>query len=243
MDYFIGWAPSALFLVGYGLFVICFFCKDILYLRALAVIGQIALIPYYVALFDNVNLDFAAGHDLISGRLSPYIGLFCSVILVSVNLVYICLLLTERRSVLLTPIEKTVYELSFSSLTSRTFKRLFRLGKITNLKQRDLIICRNSKSTMLYLILDGSAEVELSSGQTKELNSGHFIGELSFITGDLTSANVRASQDNTTVLAWTKCDLVKFLDRDLVLSNAFDLILSTDVTGKLKRMNLPNIYT
>jgi hypothetical protein len=44
-------------------------------------------------------------------------------------------------------------------------------------------------------------------------------------------------------LAWTKCDLVKFLDRDLVLSNAFDLILSTDVTGKLKRMNLPNTYT
>jgi len=78
---------------------------------------------------------------------------------------------------------------------------------------------------MLYLIIDGSAIVELSPGRTKELIRGQFVGELSFIT---------------LVLAWTNHDLVNFLDQDPVLSHAFDLILSTDVTEKLKRMNLQN---
>ena len=60
MDDFVGWVPTVLFLIGYGLFVACFFCKDVLYLRALAVIGQIALIPYYLALFGD-------GYSSVSG--------------------------------------------------------------------------------------------------------------------------------------------------------------------------------
>ena len=88
--------------------------------------------------------------------------------------------------------------------------------------------------------MDGSAIVELSPGRTKELVRGQFIGELSFITGALTSADVRADRDNTMVLAWTNRDLVNFLDQDPVLNHAFDLILSTDVTEKLKCMNLEN---
>ena len=45
---FEGIFPPAMFIIGYMLFVACFFCRDILYLRALAVLGQIALIPYYI---------------------------------------------------------------------------------------------------------------------------------------------------------------------------------------------------
>tara|TARA_B100000929_G_C15349175_1_gene366900 strand:+ start:247 stop:537 length:291 start_codon:yes stop_codon:yes gene_type:complete len=92
---------------------------------------------------------------------------------------------------------------------------------------------------MLYLIVEGNATVELSPGRTKELVPGHFIGELSFITGALTSADVRADRDDTLVLAWTHSDLAKLLDQDPVLSHAFDLILSMDITGKLTRMNVP----
>ena len=91
---------------------------------------------------------------------------------------------------------------------------------------------------MLYLIADGNATVEISPGRTKDLVAGHFVGELSFITGGLTSADVRAGRDETLVLAWTHRDLAELLNRDPVLSHAFDLILSIDVTGKLTRMNV-----
>ena len=240
MDHFISWVPPVLFLVGYVLFVACFFSKDVLYLRAMAVIGQIALIPYYISLFGDGNLNVSTGDVLIVGRLSPHIGLICSAVLVTVNLVYIFFLVIERRPVTLSSIEKTVYELGFSSLSSRTFQRLFCLGEIIYRKQGDLLVSRDSESSMLYLIIDGCAIVELSPNRTKELVGGQFIGEMSFITGSVTSADVRAGCDNTMVLVWTNCDLIKFLDQDTVLSHAFDLILSTDVTAKLNRMNHQN---
>ena len=238
MDNFIGWAPPVLFLIGYGLFVACFFCRDVLYLRALAVIGQIALIPYYIALFGDGHSAVSNDSALIVGQFSPQIGLICSAVLVVVNIVYIFLILNERRSVRLTSIEKTIYELVFSSISTREFRRLFSLGKIISLNRSQLIVSRDSASEMLYLIADGNATVEISPGRTKDLVAGHFVGELSFITGGLTSADVRAGRDETLVLAGTHRDLAELLNRDPVLSHAFDLILSIDVTGKLTRMNV-----
>ena len=238
MDNFVSWAPPVLFSIGYGLFVASFFCRDILYLRAMAVIGQIALIPYYIELFGNGHSAVSTDSVLIIGRVSPQIGLICSAVLVTINLVYICLLLNERRPVQLSSVEKIVYELVFSSISTRVFRKLFNLGTIISFKRNQLLVSRNSESTMLYLIVEGNATVELSPNRDKGLAPGHFIGELSFITGALTSADVRADHDDTLVLAWTHHDLVRFLNRDSVLSHAFDLILSTDITGKLKRMNI-----
>ena len=238
MDDFVGWVPTVLFLIGYALFVACFFCRDVLYLRALAVIGQIALIPYYIALFGDGYSDVSGDSALIVGQFSPHIGLICTAVLVVVNLVYICLILNERRPIRLSSMEKTLYELVFSSISTRDFRRLFSLGKIISLKRSELLVSRDSASEMLYLIADGTATVELSPGQTKELVTGHFIGELSFITGGLTSADVRAGRDETLVLAWTHRDLAELLNRNPVLSHAFDLILSFDVSGKLTRMNV-----
>ena len=238
MDNFVSWAPPVLFLIGYGLFVACFFCKDILHLRAMSVIGQIALIPYYIGSFGNGHSAISTDSVLIIGRLSPQIGLICSAVLVTVNLVYICLLLNERRPVHLSSVEKSVYELVFSSISTRVFRKLFSLGTVISFNRNQLIVSRNTESAMLYLIVEGNATVALSPGRTKGLVPGHFIGELSFITGALTSADVRADRDDTLVLAWTHHDLVRLLNRDAVLSHAFDLILSTDITGKLKRMNI-----
>ena len=64
-----GVLPPAMFTIGYALFVACFFCRDMLYLRALAVVGQIALIPYYI----DPSGQFDWG---------PYVWMACTAILV-----------------------------------------------------------------------------------------------------------------------------------------------------------------
>ena len=99
------------------------------------------------------------------------------------------------------------------------------------------MIRRGSNIDNLYLAIDGEVEVVLDTGVTKVLTKGNFIGELSFITGQTTSADVRVKGPQTTLLSREKEKLVGSLDNDRVLSNAFDLIISTDVAGKLKRMN------
>ncbi len=221
---FEGIFPPAMFIIGYMLFVACFFCRDILYLRALAVLGQIALIPYYI----DPSGQFDWG---------PYVGMACTAILVCVNLFYICVLLGERRPVRLTPVEQSMYDAVFSSLPLRAYRHLFSLGHITRPEGGELLIRRGSNVDNLYLVIDGGVEVVLDTGVIKGLTKGSFIGELSFITGQTTSADVRVKGPRTTLLSWEKEKLVGSLDNDRVLSNAFDLIISTDVAGKLKRMN------
>ena len=219
-----GIVPPAMFTIGYALFVACFFCKDMLYLRALAVVGQIALIPYYI--------DPSAQFDW-----GPYVGILCTAILVCVNFFYICVLLAERRPVHLTPVEQSMYDAVFSSLPLRAYRNLFRLGHITRPGDGELLIRRGSNIDNLYLVLDGEVEVVLDTGVTKVLTKGNFIGELSFITGQTTSADVMVKSPETTLLSWEKEKLVESLNNDRVLSNAFDLIINTDVGGKLRRMN------
>ena len=221
---FEGIFPPAMFIIGYILFVACFFCRDILYLRALAVLGQIALVPYYI----DPSGQFDWG---------PYVWMACTAILVCVNLFYICVLLGERRPVRLTPVEQSMYDAVFSSLPLRAYRNLFRLGYITRPEGGELLIRRGSNIDNLYLVIDGGVEVVLDTGVIKGLTKGSFIGELSFITGQTTSADVRVKGPQTTLLSWEKEKLVGSLDNDRVLSNAFDLIISTDVAGKLQRMN------
>ena len=195
-----------------------------LYLRLLAVVGQIALIPYYIDPSGQFNWG-------------PSVGIVCTALLVCVNLYYICVLLAERRPVHLTPMERSMYDAVFSSLALRAYRNLFRLGHITRPEDGELLIRRGSNIDNLYLVIDGEVEVGLDTGEIKGLTKGSFIGELSFITGQTTSAEVRVKDPQTTLLRWGKAGLVGWLDNDSILSNAFDLIISTDVAGKLQRMN------
>lgn len=217
-------APPVLFLLGYSLFVACFFFREMLHLRVLAALGQIAFIPYYISVSDQLGW-------------SLYVGITGTTVLVGVNLIQISILMIERRPIRLSALEQSLYDYVFSSLPIRSYRDLFRLGLITYPEDGSLLIERNSNIDSLYLILDGEAKVILDTGEVKTLAKGNFIGELSFITGQVTSADVRVKGTQTTLLMWDKDSLIGSLDNDPVLSHAFDLIISTDVVGKLQRMN------
>jgi CRP-like cAMP-binding protein len=96
----------------------------------------------------------------------------------------------ERRPLILTPYQQRIYEISFSSISSRTFLRLFNLGEIINPNIDKLFIQRGRHLDLLYLIVDGEFEVSLETNEIKIIGSGGFLGELSFITGGDATANV-----------------------------------------------------
>ena len=222
--------PPWFFITGYSLFVACFFFKDVLYLRTLALVGQLALVPYYIKDLSSIDISLS-----FTG-LSEYLGIVCTLLVVSINLVFIYILLRERRPVELTTEQRSLYEISFSSLSMRNFHRLFTLGEIETPEQGELLIGKGRRTDSLYLVIDGEFQVVLESGQTRTIGKGGFIGELSFISGEVASADVSPLVSGSKILCWDKFTLVRFLDKDPVLSNAFDLIISSDVANKLKRM-------
>ena len=85
-------------------------------------------------------------------------------------------------------------------------------------------------------IVDGNVEVTLGDNTERIISSNIFIGEQAFITGETASATVRILSDRATLLKWDSRTLQDFLDKDAELSNTFDLILTTDIIGKLRRM-------
>ena len=216
--------PLLLFIIGYTLFVACFFFRDILYLRALATIGQIAFIPYFI--YADRSILWA-----------PYVGVICTLMLVVINSAYIWILLNERKPVKLTSLEAGIYLKLFNSLSTSIFQKLFRLGKPLEFAAGTQLISRGSKLDNLYLVLNGEFDVVLLSGEHHTLQEGHFIGEMSFVSHESASADVHALTPRATVLAWDTLTLIQHLDKSPQLSNSFDLILSTDVTAKLRRMS------
>ncbi|PIO48182.1 MAG: hypothetical protein CMR00_06165 [[Chlorobium] sp. 445] len=64
------------------------------------------------------------------------------------------------------------------------------------------------------------------------LKDGAFVGEMSFLTGNLPTATVRATKE-TRCLAWSKEQLRKLLNRNPSMWATLQGVLSTDLTKKL----------
>ena len=210
-----------LFHVGSLLFLASYLCKDILWLRVLTVTSLFSLIAFYY-LRDNPMWP-----AVVWGWLY-----------IIVNLAQLWMLYLSRKPVRFSELEEEIYHLVFGSLPRRFFHSMFQLGSMEQVEKGTLLIKRNQNLDKLYLVIEGEAEVLLLNGDTRTISKGGFIGEQSFITGNTTSADVHIGTDNTVLLTWSQETLSAFLDKDPVLSNAFDLVITIDIIGKLQRMQV-----
>jgi len=208
-----------LYHVGALLFLTSYLCKDILWLRILTVTSLFSLILYYY-LRDNPLWPAVAWGSLY----------------IIVNLSQLWVLYLSRKPVRFSELQEEIYHLVFGSLPRRFFHSMFQLGSVEQVEKGTLLIKRGQPLNRLYLVIDGEAEVLLPNGDTRTISKGGFIGEQSFITGNTTSADVHIGTDNIVLLTWSRETLSALLNKDPVLSNAFDLVITTDVIGKLQRM-------
>lgn len=211
--------PLLLANIGFAIILISLTFRDILWLRVLCVLGTVLVFPLYVfrdeIVWTSLGWNFAG---------------------VLINLLQIVILILYRRPLVLKGIEKQIYTSVFNALNPRTFVKIFKLAKLEEHIDNTILIRRNDQVGSLYLIIDGNVEVTLEDNTERIISSNIFIGEQPFITGETASATVRILSDRATLLKWDSRTLQDFLDKDAELSNTFDLILTTDIIGKLRRM-------
>jgi len=212
--------PLLLANLGFAIILISLTFRDILWLRVFAVLGTVLVFPLYVfrdeIVWTSLSWNFAG---------------------VLINLLQIVILILYRRPLVLKGIEKQIYTSVFSAINPRTFLKIFKLAKLEEYTNNTILIRRNDPVDSLYLIIDGNVEVMLEDNTERIISSNTFIGEQAFITGETASATVRILSDRATLLKWDNRTLQDFLDKDALLSNTFDLILTTDIIGKLRRMS------
>lgn len=205
--------------IAYVLFLLLYLSRNIFWLRTLAVFGNLSLIPWYYLQESPV-----------------WSAMVWSAVYVAINAVQLTILYLERRPINLTEIEQQLYDIGFDSLSPRTYQKVVSLGSFEETARNTPLIKADEYIDKLYVVAEGEVEVTLPDGTTRAIRKGGFIGEQSFITNGKTSADVRVASENASLLTWDKGELRKFLDKYLILSNTFDLIITSDVINKLRRM-------
>lgn len=174
--------------------VLSFLFRDMLVLRTLSCIGM----SIYVLGAWYSGLDVPGMKALM----------FFSGIATIVNLVQITILVLERWPIALAEDLKEIYSNMFTSMTAAEFKKIYRLAKITHCNPGDIITEQGKPVDDLIAIKFGNAAVIKDGNEVAQIGSCYFIGEMSYLTGDMATATV-ASKDNAVLVSWKKIELDK----------------------------------
>lgn len=202
--------------LAYGLAAVPFFVRDVLLLRALAVVTAVLVI-----VFNLTGLVAANGVLVLS-----------MAVVIVVNLSRIIHLLIEKRRVSLNPEERALFETLFRELTPVEFMKLLRIGHWRTARAGQTLTREGEDLDELMLIGRGEVIVERDHEEVARAREGAIIGEMSFLQGGRATATVRAARP-TRYLSWPRRDLSKLLRRNPAMDVAMKSVLNLDLVRKL----------
>jgi CRP-like cAMP-binding protein len=205
-----------LFFIANVFLCLAYAVRNILWLRLLAIIAGICSLPYFY--FQAEPL---------------YSVLFWEVIFILVNAFNIIILIMEQRAVYLDVDQKYLHAMVFSSLSPQELLKLLSIAKWREIKSDEVLIKKGSIIDELFLIFHGIVKVQVESKFLAYVKNGGFVGEMSYISGEATSADVIA-METTRYLSWSKTELDKLLANETAIKNVMQQVLSRDMVGKLR---------
>jgi len=198
--------------------MVAYLLKDILWLRLLTILSCFAGIAFNY---------FVPAEPLWS-------IIYWNLLFAVINIAQIAILIKERAGVRFTEEEKELHDTLFKNFAPFEFMKLMRIGKWMEAKEGDILAVEEQPINAVMLIYNGLVRVESHGKEVAQLRDGHFIGELSFITGGQASATVRALEP-TRYITWPKSAVSKLLNRNPSMRMAMQSVLSTDLSKKLMR--------
>ncbi|MEM7209165.1 MAG: cyclic nucleotide-binding domain-containing protein [Pseudomonadota bacterium] len=204
-----------LFFLANIIYCCAYVIREILWLRVLTVIGALCTFPYFIF---QAEVLYSA---LLWQSAFAIINIF--------NIVY---LVWDRKPVEMTAEQRRLHSLVFREFTSRNVVRLLDLADWHVGQPGDVLIEQGRKIDKLYLTFSGLLVVEVNGEFTRHIRDGEFVGELSYILKQKTSATVTVVHE-THYLSWDRQVLEDFLDKHSGMRPAFKNLLNYDIAGKL----------
>lgn len=198
------------------LYLFAFLVRDILWLRALTVVAAFCLIPYFY--FQPEPL------------MTP---IYWNLGFTSLNIYWICRLLLERRPVKLTEDEGRLCELVFRTMTPREMIKILKLATWESADTGECFVERGKPLDRLMVIFSGRACAEVDGRNVTELQPGHFIGSISYVTEEKAPANI-VSLEPTRYVSWPKSELKDFMRKNPDLHSALKSTLAIDLAKWLQ---------
>lgn len=198
---------------------------DILHLRALAVFSGLSMMLY--------NRWHPHGSPL-------WLPFRWNLLFVLINLFHISVILDrERRSALISPVEKRLYDRVFAStgLSRVDFMKLLKSGKWESFGAGEKLTREGRSNNKVYLIERGRAQVIVNGLQVYELSSDQFVGEMGLSVGlriakSLKSAASVVVTEDMEAFVWSRGSLIDILEENHDLATAFQASVSADLVRK-----------
>jgi CRP-like cAMP-binding protein len=197
-------------------YLLAYLVKDILWLRVTTCVAGLVLLASF----------------LVQAQ-PPWSAVAWNLVFFAINVVQIQILVRERRPVRLRTDEQRLYQLVFRSLRPREFLRLLAVGGFAEHTEGEVLIEAGQGPGRIMVIVDGEAEVRHDGRSVAALGPGRFVGEMSYLTGELPGAEVRA-RASLRVAAWPVEGLRRFLDEHPDLRAAWQLVIGHDLVRKLR---------
>lgn len=204
---------SPLLHVANVLYLASYSVRDILWLRILTVLAMLCLGWCYWVCEANS-------------------ALWWQVAFLAINLIQIAILVHERRPVQLTDVQKQLHEGPLKTLTPRQVQRFTDKAQWTTIQPGEKLLTENTHLEYLILLLSGRAKVFAGGKEIASLGRGQFAGEMSFLTGGKTSAEVIAVEP-VLIAKWPEKYVTDLMQKDHELGTALQAALGTDLVQKL----------
>lgn len=203
-------------------FAVAFIVRDVLWLRVLTILAYTVLI-----------LRLSLATEPADGSLAMWYVAF-----IVINTGHAIWLVYERHLMRLSPLEQSLADVAFTALDRSTIKRLCRLGEWRDLSPSEQLTWRGESPDILGVVLSGEITVMQAGRAVARIGPGHFVGEMSFITGETATADTHAA-DEVRLLVWDQKALRRQCERDPKLRTALYTAFGPDLVAKIARAQVP----
>lgn len=206
-----------LFYLANLLFCLAYLVRDMAWLRAITILAASSTLPYFY--FQATPLYSAMGWQIT---------------FILINAFNLTLLLLQRRPIQLSEKEAWLHKTTLRLLKPRMMRKLLQQGQEQQAAPGERLISQGQKLDTLLLLLSGKVSIHIDGQPRATLQPGDFMGEMSFITGQVTSADVVAQED-VEFIEWPRATLERLYLRNPQIKDALQGAIGMDLANKLAR--------
>jgi hypothetical protein len=207
--------PNYLINIANLIILAAFAVRDVLLLRSLFLAGSIVALGYYY--LQSPPLWAAIAWTVLYSVIHAY---------------WIVRILTERRPVVLTPDEETLYRLVFRSIDRKKFARLAGLGRWRDAEKGQELSKEGEPVNEILALISGQIAARIRDQTIGNLGPGDVVGTAGMLLDNTQQCDF-VVEAPCRYIAWPVAEVQRFLDKDPDLRAVIRNRISEDLATKI----------
>ena len=200
------------------LLLVAYSVRNILWLRWFAVAAALTNMPYFLY------------QQSILWPPILWAGVFTAI-----NLYQIWRIYMERRPVVLSPDEHTLYDMGFHSLTPRDFVALVMVGAWNDAATGDKMMREGQPVSSVCIAIRGTVRIHGHGSDLGVLEPGHVVGSALALTGKASPFDATFTEPGR-YISWPLAKVRRFTEGRPELQSALQHLVNQDLARKVERL-------